>query len=301
LDFSIEDAKIKVSIGGIIMDVDISLSGSGLEFTRKITLFQATQIMAFIAKPTGTEMSEQRAELLDEVIAPEPKKIDEVNTSNHESPHQAIDQLHAKTNSQKIVAISLFLGASGQNGKVLQNDEVLTEFARAGEATPTYFNRDLKDAVSAGYIYAVDKKSFRLLSPADSVEEMGFKKSKRKRTANKMADGEKLPKPTIRAEVNSLSLTTGLDGHIDYFDTPARADQILWILQYAKIKGMADLNRLEICQISAKLGGDINSRTYASSNVANVKNGYIASAGQAISMTVKGERHLTELSTQKKD
>ncbi len=282
------------------MDVEISLNGSGLQFTGKVTLFQATQIMAFIAKPSGTEMAEQRADLLDELVeTSQTKKIEATGTSAYESPRQAIDQLHAKTNGQKIVAISLFLGATSQNGKILQNDEVLAEFARAGEATPTNITRDLKDAVSAGYIYPVDKKSFRLLSPADNVAEDGFKKSKRKRTVGKTADGEKLPKLTVRAEVNSLSLTTSLDGYIDYFDSPTKADQILWILQYAKTDGMNDLNRLEVCQISAKLGGDINSKSYASANVANVRNGYIASAGQAISLTIKGERHLAELVAEK--
>lgn len=282
------------------MDVEVSLNGGGLQFTGKVTLFQATQIMAFIAKPVGTEMEEQKAELLDKAVTTDTRKIEASTTSTYESPRQAIDQLQAKTNGQKIVAISLFLGANSQNGMILQNEDVLAEFARAGEATPANWTRDLKDAISGGYIYPIDKKSFRLLSPADNVSEVGFKKSKRKRTAGKTADGEKLPKLTVRNEVNSLSLTTSLDKHIDYFDSPSRADQILWILQYAKSHNIVDLNRLEICHISAKLGGDINSKSFASANVANVKNGYIASAGQAISVTVKGERHLTELSAEQK-
>jgi len=284
------------------MEVDVSLSGCGLQFVGKVTLFQATQIMAFISKPTLTVMSEGRAEQVDLMSVPEPQKLVAINDGRYESPREAIDSLHAKTNGQKIVAISLYLGANSQNDKILLHSEVLSEFSRAGEATPKYFKRDLKDAISAGYIYSVDDKSLRLLSPADNISELGFKKKNRKkRTFSKVPDGENASKLSVRSDVSNLNLDTNLEGYIDYFSTSTRADQILWILLYAKASNIIGLNRLEIINISSKLGGDIDSKGYASSNVSNIRNGYVSSSGQILSVTIKGELYFSKLKSKNKN
>lgn len=275
------------------MDVKIKLDGNGLNFDGGITLFQATQIMAFIARPIDPDKADTPIELLsDPIQTGERKQI--TNTSRFESPREAINTLQAKTNPQKVVALALYLGASSENGMVVEFDSILTEFAKAGEPTPKNISRDVKDAVTAGYVYPESKTSFRLLSSADAVPDQGFKKIKRRRgNSPKTANGKAAPKLVVREEVLSMPITTTLDGFADYFDFKGRADQILWILKYAESNKLNALNRLEITHICSKLGGTVDSKGFTSGNTANVKNGYISSAGSLFSITAKGNKYMS--------
>lgn len=273
------------------MGVKIQLSGSGLNFDGEVSLFQATQIMAFIARPPEQESNESPLELLSSEAKTEAPKS---NVRRYESPRDAIDSLQAKTNPQKIVALSLYLGATSANGVIIEYSQVLAEFTNAGEKTPKNISRDVNDAVSAGYLYPTSKTSFRLLLSADTVPEQGFKTVKRRRSAPKNRDKASAPKLEIRAEVLNMPIVTSLDGYMDYFDLKLRSDQIVWILKYAEGHKIAGLNRLEIINVSSRIGGDIDSKAFTASNKANVKNGYVSLTGSQFALTAKGNKYASE-------
>ncbi len=277
------------------MDVEIKLSGSGLEYTGNVTLFQATQIMAFISKPTDQEIDIVGSGGQRSIESSIPKN--EPTSKAYESPRQAIDKLGAKTNPQKIVAIAFYLGASSQNDQLFTIEEILTGFSKAGAPTPKNITRDLKEAVGAGYIYAEDKNTYRLLSLTDDVVTEGFKKQKAKRrTTPKQAGDTKKTKAVVRDEVNALSLQTSMEGYVDLFTLKVRGDQILWLIRYAKSNGIAAANRQEIIYIAKKMGVNLDSQNYASSNAPNTKNGFISLEGDLIALTPKGETHLKDYS-----
>lgn len=275
------------------MDVTIKMTGSGLDFNGTITLFQAAQIMAAIAKPGDVKTNDNQPELLTGDVVAQPQVLKPVQSA-YESPRQAIELLGATTNPQKIVAIALYLGANSENSKLISNEEVLAEFVKAGEAKPAKIARDVKDAVAAGYLYPESKTTFRVLTAADSIPEVGFKKPTRKRTVIKGNKGEPAVKLVVRPEVTDLPITATLDGYKDFFDLDKRSDQILWILKYVQPTMSEGLNRLEIIQICSKLGGDINSQSFTSSNTPNIKNGYLAVTKEMMALTAKAEKHMTE-------
>lgn len=276
------------------MTVKITIEGDGLAFDREIDLFQATQIMGFIAKSQTLETYQQHGDRL--VDASEngvpPVLVFDDNSKKYESPRQAIDELKAKTNPNKIVAIALYLGATSQNGRVLSHAEVVTEFAKAGEPTPKNITRDITGAVSDGYVYPESKTSFRLLSPADKLDEVGFKKSKKRPSSSTTKSGDKKNPLVVREEIESMVIQTTLDGMKDFFQLKERADKILWMLKYVKSNGVNELNRKEVFRLSSKLGGDVTSKNFTASNQPNIKNGHISQQNELISISAKGNIYI---------
>lgn len=283
------------------MGVSIKLNGNGLDFTANITLFQATQIMAFIAQQ-GEDANTPLLSIVPaetELLQGSSTGSATVQNSAYDSPRSAIDSLVAKSIPQKIVAIAFYLGATSQNGMVLQFEDVLAEFAKAGAAKPTHFPREVKKTVAEGFIYLEDKSSFRLLSKTDTIPHDGFPKSKHKSATSKPKNGNPAEKLVVRPEILDMPITTTMDGHEDYFKIDKRPDQILWILKYAQVNSFTALNRREVLAISSKLGGVFNTGNFAGANQPNVTNGYITLTGSLISMSAKGEKHFAEIAKAK--
>ena len=279
------------------MEVEINLKGSGLQFNATITLFQATQIMAFISKPD--ENPTLVRPIINEVRAAPNDEIKTLNGDSedidtpYDSPHSAIAQTKAKTNPQKIVALAYYFGATSKNGKLFSVEEILEGFKKAGESTPKNIARDFREAVSAGYVYLEEKGKYRLLSSTDSIPTDGFKKQPKKRTPTKpTGSGQKPVKLSVSESVKKMPVSTGMDSYPNFFDIKVRADQILWVIQYAKSHGIDGLNRFEIMHFVSKVGGDITSKNFTASNTANVKNNYIYSEEEVLRLTPKGEIQL---------
>jgi hypothetical protein len=170
------------------MSVKISLNGDGLNYEGQIELLQATKIMAFIVQPEIIEAS--APDVIDAPLGIETNNAGS-STRQFESPRVAIKQLNAQTNPQKIVAIALYLGATPENGNLTTIENVLIEFKKAGEPTPKNISRDLRVAVSDGYVYKEEKDAFRLLTPVDLVLEQNcFPKQKRNKTRAKRQNTE---------------------------------------------------------------------------------------------------------------
>lgn len=273
------------------MDVEIKLKGSGLEFFSKISLMQATQIIAFLARPANTNTQSEE----EQILAPISGTMDTplTNGSKYNSPREAINMLGAKTNPQKIVALALYLGITSQNNKLFSSQDIVVQFAKAGEKTPKNITRDLKDAVIAGYIYLGDEGKYRLLNSADTVATDGFKKIKKQKSKIKgSSKAGRKPAATVRSEVEQLAVSTSLESYPKFFDLSLRSDKILWILAYAKKNSIDGLNRTEIVSYSKKIGGKLNTQIFTSSNTPNIKGDFIYKKGDLILITNGGENHL---------
>ena len=286
------------------MEVEIKITGSGLQFESKVSLFQATQIMAFISRADQSNGA-QDGEIMAGIPASptaEPRTLvghTLVNQTFYESPYAAISLTKAKTNPQKIVAIALYLGATSTNQQVFSVDEILSGFKKAGESTPKNINRDFRDAVSAGYVFQEEKSVYRLLSSVDNVSKDGFKKPAKKRTSTSSAGGSKL-KLIVRDEVKNARIVTSLEGYPDFFKLDARADQILWVVEYLKFAGVDGVNRLEIINFTKKIGGKVTSKNFTVSNTPNVKESYIYIESDLIRLTPKGVAQLKDAGSKPK-
>ncbi len=281
------------------MEVEIKITGSGLQFEAKVSLFQATQIMSFIsrAEQTNTPLSMRDATDETETSVQPVYTLGEnslENQTTYESPHAAIAKTKAKTNPQKIVALAYYLGATSTNQRLFSVDEILTLFKKAGESTPKNINRDFREAVSAGYIFQEDKGSFRLLSSVDSVQSEGFPKVAKKRTGTKSAGGKRA-KSVIRDGIKKIRVTTSMDGYLDFFKINVRADHILWTIKYAESQGIDGINRSEIIDFIKRVGGGITSKNFTTSNTPNMKNSYLYIENDLFKLTPKGADHLKNL------
>jgi hypothetical protein len=279
------------------MDVEIKLTGSGLQFESKVSLFQATQIMAFISRAEQANTPLSNGGTIDSSDA----SVYEAHTLDansldaktiYESPHAAIAQTRAKTNPQKIVALAYYLGATSTNQRHFTTDEILACFKKAGESTPKNINRDFREAVAAGYVFQEEKGTYRLLSSVDSVQSEGFKKVAKKRATTSASGSQSKTKLVVRDEIKNMRISTSMDGHHDFFAIKSRADQILWVVEYTKTLGVDGVNRFEIIDFVKKVGGDITSKNFTASNVPNVKNGYIYSEQEVLRLTPKGQTQL---------
>lgn len=287
------------------MEVEIKITGSGLQFESKVNLFQATQIMAFISRvdqANGTQDGQVLPEPPLEYSAA-PKTLIEhtmdVQTI-YESPHSAIAKTGAKTNPQKIVALAFYLGATSTNEKLFSVDDILTCFKKAGESTPKNINRDFRDAVSAGYVYQEEKGTYRLLSSVDEVPSDGFKKAKKRKVSSAGSGGSKV-KLSVRDEVKAARILTSMQGYPDYFKLDSRSDQVLWVIAYLQAEGIDGINRAEIIHFTKKIGGKVTSQNFTSSNTPNVKEGYIYVEADLVKLTPKGESQLKTAGSPKKE
>lgn len=277
------------------MEVEIKISGSGLQFESKVSLFQATQIMAFVSRAdqaNGAQDGEIMAGIpADRTVEPRTLVGHTLDVQTvYESPYAAIAQTKAKTNPQKIVALALYLGATSTNQQVFTIDEILGGFKKAGESTPKNINRDFREAVSAGYVFQEEKGVYRLLSSIDNVSAEGFKKPAKKRSGT--SGGAKAKKLKVRDEVKNVRILTSMEGYPDYFKLDTHSDAVLWVVEYLKLEGIDGANRAEILDFTKKIGGKITSKNYTKSNMPNVKESYIYVENDLVRLTPKGVEQL---------
>lgn len=278
------------------MAVKLTINGDGLTFEKEIEMFQATQIMGFIAKSevlTTNVSQDNVAPLMDTSAPVQPVMLVDETEKKYESPRQAIDTLKAKTNPHKLVAIGLYLGATSQNSRILTHAEILSEFSKAGEPTPKNFPRDVNNAVADGYVYPESKTTFRLLSSTDNLAETGFKKSRARSSGSKQTSGPRA-KLEVRPEVDTLPIETTIEGLKGFFEVKDRSDKIMWILKYAENNGVIGLNRKEIFHLSAKLGGDLDSQNFTNAHRPNIKNGYVMQQGEIIGISARGKQYIPD-------
>jgi len=91
-----------------------------------------------------------------------------------ESPREYLDRSGAKTNTEKITALGLYLRAQGAESFTAR--DVRDLFVLAGEATPKNLPRDIKDTVRAGWIATRPEQQDRyyVTNRGDSVAAGGF-------------------------------------------------------------------------------------------------------------------------------
>lgn len=286
------------------MEVEIKITGSGLQFESTVSLFQASQIMAFISRADQVNAVQDDDIMSGQSVTGAQDRQTLVShsldtQSVYESPHAAIAQTKAKVNPQKIVALAFYLGATSTNQKTFTTDEILANFKRAGESTPKNINRDFREAVAAGYIFQEDKGIYRLLSAVDNVPSEGFKKPSRKKTASGVQSPKK--KLSVRDEVKQVRISTSLEGYPDYFSISNRSDQILWVIEYFKAHDIDGINRAELIDFTKKIGGEVTSKNFTASNTPNIKGSYIYIENEALKLTPKGVNKLASLLSNKEE
>ena len=281
------------------MEVSIKMTGVGLDFNSTISLYQAAQIMAALSKPdqdinvTTPHTTKDIQELGEAPTTDEEPSSKE--TSPFESPREAIDALKASTFSKKIIAVAMYMGATSQNNMLVNISEVITEITKAGEPKPTQIPREVKKAVTAGYIYLEDKNQFRLLAPVDTIKKDNFAKFKKgKSSSTTKKAGKKREKLVVRAEVAGMSFSTNIEKYQDYFSIKGIKDRMLWLIKYGQAATPGGLNRLEIMHISKMIGGEIAPSAFSVYQQKNIKDGHLAQVNTKLILTTNGEKYLKE-------
>lgn len=278
------------------MEVKVNLSGSGLEYEGNVSFFQATQIMAFIAQQGDLNTPDQQILPVSnegEIVTLVKRESTE-RAATYESPRAAFVELNAVSYPHKIIALALYLGATSQNGMLVETSEVKALFGKAGDKEPTHFNRELKAAISEGYAVLEGKNTFRLLSKTDKLASEKFPKATRKKSGGKSKSASSKEKLTVRDQVAAIPITSTLEGQLDFFSVKRRPDQILWILKYAQSHSLHSLNRVEILAICSKLGGVLSTGNFTSANQPNITDGHITTIGSQISISAKGEIYILD-------
>lgn len=166
-------------------NVDLTLSGA-LNFTYKISLHQAAQIIAFVS--TGEASSDQGKKPL--LILPQ------TGPARFNAPGSAIDaikQSGAKTYPQKIAALGSFI--INRNGTDTFDQKELSALLRRMGDTPQNFSRDLNNAELLGYVTREPNGEYFLTDKAREAIEAQFADatsiggtSRKKRTRRKADD-----------------------------------------------------------------------------------------------------------------
>lgn len=136
--------------------VELSLNGGGLSFTRKVPEGTALKILA-LAMGAAIEPTVPRRAPVNPTPNPEADPGDDgvptILTPMDESVGEYIARHEAKRNVEKIAAIAQYLKDAGQIR--FTSDEVKAQFPHAGEKVPGNFPRDFRWAIQSKWI-AVD-------------------------------------------------------------------------------------------------------------------------------------------------
>lgn len=147
-------------------EVEVSLKGGGLTFSRKITVETALKIMALsVGAPVQTN-----AEVPPVDLTPNNVNGDGNGDGKGDSGSQGrtdlglsvgefMDKHNAQRNVDKIAAIAQFMKEGGEER--FTTDDIKSEFPKAGEKVPGNFARDFRWAKTAKWI-AMDNNDKKL-------------------------------------------------------------------------------------------------------------------------------------------
>ncbi len=282
--------------------VKITISGK-ITYIENVTVNQAAQIMAFIDTPISTAAP----------IQMQPRQgrqqlIDGPSTRVTGNPREALDSSGAKTNPEKIVAFALYIAQEDLDKDAFTAEDIRPLFRRAREPVPKNFTRDLDAAIRSGWVaegevsgeyYVTDKASRVLDETFDGIR--GTKKSSERPRTNgtkkprKSESGSTIPEAFSEIE----SITSSIDGVIDYHRVAKKTDKYLWAIYKAKTLGIQSLAAKEIVWLTDQLGEAIVSSDLNGNYKQNFKHGYVNKTLQdkKARITPDGEAHLKSLET----
>lgn len=232
------------------MSVKITLEGTEgdiLSFTSITSLVKAGQIIAFLSSES-TFQNRSNSMVSDAAPTEKPLLANQIET-----PIVVLKKSRASTNPEKITAFGYYLKQSGKEN--FSVGDIRQLFKMTGVSMPMNFGRDLKAAIRQGYIYGdFNTDSFFLTSVGEEAVGVGFspENNEKKSRAISGKRGGLRTSVTVRPEVAGLSIDTNMEGYKDLHSL-TKSNKVLWILEYARLKGLNELNSKEIESLGSRL------------------------------------------------
>lgn len=269
------------------MSVQITIKGENLDYQGETTLHKAGQILAFL----GTEQSPSH----------NPASSSSVMLSALQStttPRNAIGEANAKSNPQKIAALSKYLRDRGQDA--FTRAEVLEQFRRAGESTPKNIGRDLKDAVIFGFICESDtqKNEYYLTNNGEAAvlsKFAGDTSISKKGSRPKMRKTSAQTSEPANQKLKDITWATTWEGLLKYWDLQKKSDRILWILYVAKAQDVKEMTNRDIEYVAKQLDDDAPASNINALTQAAKKSGYITRKGSVYALLGPGTTYVKNL------
>ncbi|HET8574600.1 MAG TPA: hypothetical protein VFM02_00305 [Candidatus Paceibacterota bacterium] len=262
-------------------EITITIDGDGLHLTKKTTLQKAGQIISFLGLDQNPKNSSPAYELSPGLI--KNKRL---------QPHEIIISSRAKTYSQKIVALALYL-QDELDQENFSPEEIKALLKKMGDK-PGNFTRDLKVAAGLQFVTCIDKDNDQwalTTKGRNAVEEKFSDRPARKVSAKRKSSSSK----EIRDEVKAMSLQSTIDELPDYHQLPTKADKILWLLEFADRKEISSLTPSEIEFMSSELRDRVETRAFTALNGRNMKKGFVSKTSAGFQIQQKGKDHLISL------
>lgn len=198
------------------------------------------------------------------------------NTNNTNiSPREFLNQKKASSNSEKILVFAAYM-KEAMKKDLFSSDEILVQFEKSNEQTPSNFSRDFKNTISYGWISESPSSPgrFYVTSTGLNVVQSGFKETNKKRKAGK--GGTTKFSPTLaRKEVLDVELSPNMPEMKPYWNLGSKGEKVLWILVESKLRGIDDLNYKEVSKLASMLGDDISVRVISGSIETQIKKGRV--------------------------
>lgn len=269
------------------MSVKVTLNGDGLNYSKDASVVQAAQIIGFL---NNTETQAGDSSLRNEpIILGEP-------TKPRKSPREYLLDTGARTNTQKILALSDYV-SKRDSVEVISILDVKSAFSKAGEPVPRNFSRDLKDAVQTGYISEDDNQAghYFITNKGYEVLENSFEKGQRAvRRRTKRSNGQGGSVVPINEKVSKLSFSDLLDGYPNYHSLNSKTERAMWIITYAKFNDIESLSGKEIEYVAQQLSDNIPNSQIAAAMRMPLAKGFISKIKGSYRIIHKGEEYLKE-------
>lgn len=254
----------------------------------EITVTQAARIIAFLNTTEGEDPTL------------ETPLLDDARDTRHsgkkvESAREALDRSGAKTNPEKIVALSAYVLQDG--GDTFKVEDVKTQFRRARETAPGNFTRDLAVAVQAGWLAEGGGNEYYITNKIQDIFDGGFKFPKpgnatKSRSTSRGAKPKTAAKPEVFADMDEFS--TSMEGFQPYSKMKQNKTKLLWVVKFAKDNGVKGLANKDVAWLTDHLGDGIPSRQITASFNSAKSSGFANRSTQdnTIRITPDGETYL---------
>jgi hypothetical protein len=224
--------------------LQLTIEGPDTTFKRSINQDQFARIALLLVKPSTSSFEEETS----------------TNNTNQQSIRDFLNEKSPKTNPQKIVVIASFLGQ--KDFKSITTPLFKQYLQDAGEPIPKNITRDIKEAISLGWLAESYKHdgSYFVTAAGEKKIQTGFSAeidivTKRKRTGS----GKRTFKPVnVRSELESIEITPDAKDMKNYWELN-KGERVLWICAQLKKAGVPKLNFKEVSYFANMLGDNIDS------------------------------------------
>ena len=100
---------------------------------------------------------------------------------------------------------------------------------------------------------------------------------------------------SIRSELVEIEYIGEIPGFVSYAQLSSGAERILWILEWAKLKGIKELSPREIEHISRELGIVLTTKNFTSSNRSNFAKRFVSKQGNNFRIQLPGTEYLKSI------